>query len=187
MPISAQHIRDTLARYLDAYPKDAAQLAPFTAMLGSAGDVTSRKEFDGHATAGAVLVDADGQVLMVHHRTLDRWLCPGGHLESQDTDFTAAALRELAEETGIDPAAVEPIGTVPLHIDVHTIPANKAKGEPEHQHVDFRILLRTTRGVTLTPQVEEVLSVAWQPVARVPGEVLRDRVAQAVEALSASA
>ncbi|MFF3871200.1 hypothetical protein [Streptomyces sp. NPDC001978] len=32
--------------------------------------------------------------------------------------------------------------TVPLDIDVHDIVANRAKGEPAHQHVDFRWAFR---------------------------------------------
>lgn len=35
---------------------------------------------------------------------------PGGRIEDDDADEAAAALRELAEETGIDPAAVEVLG-----------------------------------------------------------------------------
>ncbi|HEY5224146.1 MAG TPA: CoA pyrophosphatase [Microbacteriaceae bacterium] len=38
---------------------------------------------------------------------------PGGRLEASDTDATAAALREAVEETGLDPAGLEPLGTLP--------------------------------------------------------------------------
>jgi 8-oxo-dGTP pyrophosphatase MutT (NUDIX family) len=186
MPIATQHILDTIAAYLAVYPDDAAGIAPITAALAEPRDVTSREEFAGHATAGAVLVRPDGQVLMVHHRVLDRWLCPGGHLEPEDEDFTAAAARELAEETGVNRADIEPVGSVPLHIEVHPIPANGGKGEPRHQHFDFRILFRAIRDTTLIPQTEEVLGVSWRPVDAIQDEALRDRVTRAVADLTAS-
>lgn len=41
-----------------------------------------------------------GKVLLVHHKKLDRWLAPGGHVElCEDTD--QALNRELMEETGL--------------------------------------------------------------------------------------
>ncbi|WP_348534395.1 hypothetical protein [Kitasatospora sp. GP82] len=60
----------------------------------------------------------------------------------------SAALSELVEETGIRPEHVVPLRDQPLHIDVHPIPANDAKGEPAHQHIDFRFLFGTSNGVT---------------------------------------
>jgi 8-oxo-dGTP pyrophosphatase MutT (NUDIX family) len=38
---------------------------------------------------------------------------PGGALDDTDADAVAAALREAEEETGLDPAGVEVIGTLP--------------------------------------------------------------------------
>ncbi len=38
---------------------------------------------------------------------------PGGRLEASDKGPIAAALREAVEETGLDPAALEPLGTLP--------------------------------------------------------------------------
>ena len=54
-----------------------------------------------------------------------------------------AALRKLSKATGINRDQVEPEGGPP-HTDVHSIPANDAKSEPEHLHFDFRFLFRTT-------------------------------------------
>ena len=38
---------------------------------------------------------------------------PGGRLEASDDGPIAAALREAVEETGLDPAGLEPLGTLP--------------------------------------------------------------------------
>lgn len=40
---------------------------------------------------------------------------PGGKADPDDTDATATALREAQEEVGLDPAAVEVLGTLPIY------------------------------------------------------------------------
>lgn len=59
----------------------------------NAGDVQTR------ATAGVVLEDAQGRVLLMRRRGEDTWGIPGGGLESGET-WAEAALRECREETG---------------------------------------------------------------------------------------
>jgi 8-oxo-dGTP pyrophosphatase MutT (NUDIX family) len=139
----------------------------------------SSAEFRGHATAGAILADQHGRILHIHHLALDRWLLPGGHLEAGDSMLLGAALRELTEETGIPAGAVTPAGDRPVHIDVHHIPANDAKGEPDHQHIDFRFLFRTTADVGQL-QTEEVTAAAWRDIDTTGKEILRQRVEAAL-------
>jgi 8-oxo-dGTP pyrophosphatase MutT (NUDIX family) len=179
LAITADHIRTTLIAYLDAHPEDKPDLAPILDLLGSGGDITSRKEFRGHATAGAILADADGRILHIHHLALSTWLLPGGHLETVDRTLLDAARRELTEETGIAADAVVPAGEHPIHIDVHPIPANDAKGEPDHRHIDFRFLFRTTADVRQL-QTEEVTDAAWRGIDTLNDPTLRRRVAAAL-------
>jgi 8-oxo-dGTP pyrophosphatase MutT (NUDIX family) len=40
---------------------------------------------------------------------------PGGKADPEDADATATALREAQEEVGLDPAAVEVLGTLPIY------------------------------------------------------------------------
>lgn len=179
MPITAEHIRETIEDYLNVYPGEQRCLAPVLDLLATGADLTSRKEFRGHATAGAILADPDGRVLHIRHLALDRWLLPGGHLDLADTRLIDAAQRELTEETGIPGSAVVPAATRPLHIDVHPIPANGAKGEPDHQHVDFRFLFRTSADVVKL-QTEEVTDAVWRDAETIADASLRNRVARAL-------
>ncbi|KOG91684.1 NUDIX hydrolase [Streptomyces varsoviensis] len=167
-------MRAVITDYIHAHPDEKTALAPALDLLAGGADLTSRKEFRGHATAGAVLVDG-GQALFIEHAALGRWLLPGGHLEADDPDLMGGALRELAEETGIS-AGVTPVSPVPVHIDVHSIPANAAKGEPRHQHVDFRYLFRATAGSDVTLQAEEVSGFAWRGLDTIGDARLRNRV-----------
>lgn len=88
----------------------------------------------GHITCtGAVLSPKRKRVLLVHHRRLDRWLLPGGHVEAQDPTVFETARREVLEETGACLAASEEPKLV--GVDVHPIPSNGR--EPLHLHHDL--------------------------------------------------
>src|SRR5205823_4120680 len=96
----------------------------------------------------------------------------------EDATLLDAALREVAEETGIGRQDIAPMGPEPIHIDIHPIPANPRKGEPAHRHIDFRFVFHTTSG-SGPLQLEEVIAAAWLPLNQVRDEVLRHRMAAA--------
>jgi len=174
--IHADHIAATVTVYLDRHPDEVGRLAPLTAALREPGDLTSRATFTGHVTCSAVVLDADRRVLHIRHNVLNTWLRPGGHIEPDDTTLVGAALREVAEETGISTTALTLLDETPIDIDVHPIPANGAKGEPDHQHFDVCYAFTTTaRDVTL--QAEEVHDFAWLPATEITPAVLAERIA----------
>lgn len=176
MAVTNEHVRTSVDAYLDAHPEDKAHVAPLLELMDQAPDVTSRTEFRGHVTAGAVLVNESGRVLQLHHNALDKWLLPGGHVESVDLSLAGAALRELVEEAGLNGGAVALAGAAPVHIDVHPIPANERKGEPEHWHADFRFVFRLERDADVRLQEEEVSGYAWRRAEELTDPVLRARV-----------
>ncbi|MBB2488265.1 NUDIX domain-containing protein, partial [Mitsuaria sp. WAJ17] len=91
-----------LARSLARFPGERQRLAALSAQLADDhGDVFSRANMRGHITTSAIVLDASGtQLLLIHHKTLDRWLQPGGHYEAPGSVWDSA-LREVAEETGV--------------------------------------------------------------------------------------
>ncbi|MBZ5578206.1 MAG: NUDIX domain-containing protein [Acidobacteriia bacterium] len=126
-------------------------------LLASAPEPFSRRHFTpGHITGtGLVLApDATG-LLLVHHRRLDRWLPPGGHVEPADASIADAARREVIEETGVSLQVNGPAHLV--GIDVHGIPARRS--EPYHLHHDLLFLFHATAGdLQVSP---ESRAVAW--------------------------
>jgi 8-oxo-dGTP pyrophosphatase MutT (NUDIX family) len=126
-------------------------------LLDCAPDPFSRSQFNpGHITCtGLVLAPDGGKLLIVHHRRLDRWLLPGGHVEPEDAEIWDSARREVIEETG---AQLLPDTAPPLvSMDVHGIPSNGR--EPYHLHHD---LLFTFRAAAHEIRVShESKDIAW--------------------------
>jgi 8-oxo-dGTP pyrophosphatase MutT (NUDIX family) len=100
----------------------------------------SRDHFTpGHITCSGMVFATDGRrILLVHHRRLERWLLPGGHVEAEDSTIADSARREVTEETGaeLDTSAVL------AGADVHGIPAKR--GEPYHLHHDLLFAFKAT-------------------------------------------
>lgn len=188
MTITISDIAGTASRYLEAHPAERAGLDPLLAELAAGNEaLLSRAGQPGHITCSAAVLDGPGRVLMVRHRVLDMHLIPGGHIEpAADDSLLDAALRELEEETGVrwrDFASIPDADAAPVDIDLHPIPANPAKDEPDHWHADFRYLIRASRpDQDIVIQEEEVISYSWLP----PALLHHHRLAAKIGRLAAS-
>ncbi len=171
-----QTILTHIYAYVSRYPGEAPYVEPLLAMLVAGEDITSRQHFAGHVTAGALLLDREQRYLAIHHKQLEKWLCPGGHLEPDETDPAQSALRELIEETGIAPAGIgrDPRwSSMPVEIDHHPIPENSKKAEPAHSHWGFLYVFTLDRPAgELTLDLTEVTASSWRPVASLRPRVL---------------
>jgi 8-oxo-dGTP pyrophosphatase MutT (NUDIX family) len=117
---------------------------------------------EGHLTGSAITVSPDGaQVLLLHHRKLDRWLQPGGHGDLGETTGEQVALREALEESGLRGLRLHPSAPRPLDVDVHDIPARAT--EPAHEHLDLRYLVLAPEGGTIAPDLAELHDIRWVP------------------------
>jgi len=140
------------------------------AFIHSTPACTSRATLDGHVTASAWILSPDSrEVLLTHHRKLDRWLQLGGHVED-DVAIQQAALREAREESGIDDICL--VSNALFDIDVHPIPARGA--EPAHYHYDFRFLLQA--GNTGFIIGDESHDLAWVDLAVCLGEEVDESI-----------
>jgi 8-oxo-dGTP pyrophosphatase MutT (NUDIX family) len=183
MAIHLEKITATVDAYLLLYPEERQALDPLLAALAKGFDFTSRRRYPAHITAGVVLLDGQGRMLQIHHRGLGRWLGPGGHCEPEDKSLSGTALRELVEECGIAADDIEQVGgeeALPIHIDVHPIPASDVKAEPAHRHFDFRFAFRTG---AVVPEVtgRDAAMHRWQPIAQLADRALAARLGQLLE------
>ena len=98
---------------------------------------------------------------MVDHRAYDILLQPGGHLEPTDVTLIDAAVRELVEETDVDPGQVFPASYTPVYIEYGPVPARPTKNEPEHFHLDIGYSFMTAHADVGHIQESEVRGAAW--------------------------
>jgi 8-oxo-dGTP pyrophosphatase MutT (NUDIX family) len=152
--------RARLAAQFDDYflhwPEEKAAAAGFSELLGQ-GDPFVRTRLEGHFTASAWLVSADGaRVLLMHHAKLLRWLQPGGHADGE-ADLPRVALKEAEEETGLTGLVVED-GAI-FDLDRHWIPGRR--DVPGHWHFDVRYVVRAAAGEVFVGN-HESLGLAWR-------------------------
>lgn len=146
-------------RLLDAYsplPSEEEALAAFRWLLATQ-DPLSRSQFaPGHFTASGFVLSPDrSAVLLIHHRRIDRWMQPGGHIDPTDLTPAAAARREIAEETGV--AAGTALSNGLFGLAHHPIPGRS--DEPSHRHYDLRFAF-IAEDDRLAP-TREVRDAAW--------------------------
>jgi 8-oxo-dGTP pyrophosphatase MutT (NUDIX family) len=147
-----------------------------------ADDPFSRELFaPGHFTASGFVLSPDGTaLLMVHHRRLERWLQPGGHIDPTGESVIEASRREIEEETGV--ADLRSIHRGIFDIDVHDIPPKNE--EPAHLHFDVRFLFAATDDTIVAD--DEVHDAAWVPLNEVAQRTHDASVLRAVTKLLGS-
>ncbi|MGQ4402198.1 NUDIX hydrolase [Streptomyces hayashii] len=179
MAITDCDIAEVLTAYLERYPQEAGQLAEPLRLLAEDRGVASRRTLPMHVTAGALLVRDHAEVLLIEHLAYGITLQPGGHLEPTDTTLVGAALRELSEETGIDPGQVALVSAHPAYVEFGPVPARPEKGEPDHYHLDFGYVFTTADAEVGRIQESEVTGAAWYPLD-VAERLVGPRIARAV-------
>lgn len=112
--------------------------------------------------SGWVVSEDFNDVLLTHHRKLDKWLQLGGHPDG-DPDIFRVASRETKEETSL--ASLKIWKPQIFDLDKHRIPAYK--NEPEHDHYDIRILLVANRHEQPVQVPRESKGLAWTKVAKI--------------------
>jgi 8-oxo-dGTP pyrophosphatase MutT (NUDIX family) len=154
-----------LVAALDAHrpisPQEEADVARIRALLDGDGADPWSRELPMHVTASAlVLHPPTGRVLLRWHERMGSWLQVGGHADPGEDDPAAIALREAAEETGLDDLAHFPDPAADRLVHVVVVPVPAGKGEPAHEHADLRYLLTTDHPANVIPETATA-SLRW--------------------------
>ncbi|KAB7728183.1 NUDIX domain-containing protein [Rudanella paleaurantiibacter] len=155
-----------LQRYQPTDPHERTMWLDTIAFVEKYPDCFERSLSVGHVTGSAWIVAPNPtqpgqlQVVLIHHRKLDRWFQPGGHADG-NPDILAVARQEAHEETGLTQlTTLGSANQIPeiFDVDVHLIPARGA--EPAHFHYDIRYLFKAN---PLEPFVHsgETKAICW--------------------------
>lgn len=145
--------------YLKNYPAEQSTVERFNELIAQNPRCFERDCWAGHITASVWLLNRSAtQVLLTHHKKLNRWLQLGGHSDG-DGYTLGVALREAHEESGLEVMPYERgvnwTGSLEgelggdneqklkgeiFDIDVHAIPARA--DEPGHSHFDVRFIVQ---------------------------------------------
>jgi 8-oxo-dGTP pyrophosphatase MutT (NUDIX family) len=163
-----------LGGYRPASEREAGDMARVRE-LAATRDPWSR-QWPLHITGSAVIMHpASGRVLLRWHERMGSWLQVGGHADPGETDPLQTALREAREETGLTDLVGWPEPAQPALVHVVIVPVPPGKGEPAHEHADFRYALATARPDDATAE-NATAHLRWLPLAEATALVAEDNL-----------
>ena len=132
-------IVDDLARYQPRNEQEKADRAFILRQLAADPHVFDRTSM-AHMACSIWTVDPTfTRTLLVYHNIYDSWSWIGGHADGQ-RDLAAVALRELAEETGVDTARLVPCGAGGIFsCEVLTVDGHEKRGSYVSSHLHLNV------------------------------------------------
>jgi 8-oxo-dGTP pyrophosphatase MutT (NUDIX family) len=149
-----------------SFGKTASVLQDFQELLQNYPNCFEGSRLEGHITSSALVLNPGfDQILLTHHRKLNRWLQLGGHCDGNPHPWETA-LREVEEESGMAGFSLNFLpknqsadsNPLILDLDIHEIP--ERPNEPRHLHYDIRFALMATRPDSIVCS-DESHSLRW--------------------------
>jgi 8-oxo-dGTP pyrophosphatase MutT (NUDIX family) len=138
-----------------------------------------------HITGSAVVVHPPTRrELLRWHERMGSWLQVGGHADPGEIDPRATARREAREETGLDDLVGWPDPERPPLVHVVVVPVPAGRGEPFHEHADFRYVLATAAPEAVTAE-NAAARLRWLDFAEAAAVVAEDNLHDTLSRIAA--
>ena len=173
------NLNEALDNYNPTDKNEKESLEKIKEFLKNNDNCFSRTNLEGHITARALVIDENGNVLLNHHKALNKWLHFGGHSDGESNSLNVAK-REVMEESGI--VDVNDFEGKIFDVDVHTIPENHAKNEPEHYHYDIRFLFMVkNKEFKISDESKEIKWVSFKETKKLVDSLTMKRMLEKAE------
>lgn len=174
-------LQASLAAYRPYNEQEQRDLPLLLAALKQPDSFTRQNE-TAHFTASAWVVNpARNKVLMIYHNIYNSWSWTGGHADGE-TDLLAVALREVAEETGLQ--TLRPVSRELFSVEILTVDGHEKRGRyvPSHLHLNCTYLIEADDTEPLRVRPDENSGVRWfaprEALAACTEPWMRDRIYQ---------
>ena len=150
-----------IAAFLPTCDQERADRARMLEQMRLRGDLLTRGDPVMHFTASSWIVTPDRRrALLVWHELYRSWSWTGGHADGEE-DLLAVAMREAAEETGLD--ALVPVQPEIFSLEILGVSGHMKRGAyvSSHLHLNATYLLEADPAASLCPAPGETKDVAW--------------------------
>ena len=178
-----------ISKYLEIFPEEAERQSNLIKYLEEheENEITNWNNFDGHICAGGFIYSLqDKKFLLLHHKALNMYLHPGGHVDPDDISTLSAAKREIQEETGVvdlEQGKIVDDELIPIDIDTHVIKRNEKKNLPEHYHFELRYLFVIDKIKNIKIDTEESTNYKWVDIDVLYKESSYENITRKIEKL----
>lgn len=141
-------LKKALEDYCQFFQEDPQTFSKIFELINKDSNLQDRKNMEGHLASQGFLFNNDfTKVLLLHHKSLNMWIQPGGHMDPEDSDLVTATEREVLEETGLKECSYLPVDEknpmMPIRVVINDIPSNPKKQEGDHVHIDLAYAFKT--------------------------------------------
>lgn len=182
-------VQEIITEYLKLFPEEKERLQQLIKYIENSTDeeITDWNNFNGHLVAGGFIYNIKTKkFLLLHHKDLDMYLYPGGHIDFNDQNPLTAAKREVEEETNLHDLQIlshEDNKLIPLDIDTQLIRYNQRLNLPQHYHYDFRYLFIIDNNEIIKIDENELSDYQWLDFQQIKEDYHFQKISQKISTL----